>query len=66
MAKTVDFIKENDKYYFTYDKKGLNLHVRYEVNSTTITVNGEKEITLDKPFENIREFEKFCVETDLF
>lgn len=61
--KALDFIKKNGKYLFVYRKP--KLEVEYEINSKELTVNGEI-IKLDKPFENIKEFEIFCIETDLF
>lgn len=61
--KALDFIERDGKYLFVYCKPNLN--VEYEINSQELTVNG-KTIKLDKPFKNIKEFEVFCIETDLF
>lgn len=61
--KVLDFIKENGKYLFVYNKNGIC--AKYEVNGKVINVNG-KDIKLCKPFENIVQFEHFCVETNLF
>lgn len=63
--KTIDFIEEDGKYFFIYDKSSIGIFVKYEVNSTSLQVN-DRTISLEKPFDNIVEFEKFCIETDLF